>query len=551
MIRQDEIQPLIDQQILSAQDEQQLLVEWNKTQVAYPTQRCVHQLFEDQATRTPDALAISSHEGTLTYHELNQKANQLAHYLRRRGVGPEVMVGLCLNRSLDLIVGLLGILKAGGAYIPFDPAYPAERLTYMLEDSQASLLITQHEFAAQFSHASTVICLDTDWSSIAQEDISNVESGVSAKNLMYVIYTSGSTGKPKGVQITQENMLNLVFWHQDAFAVTGADRATQLASPAFDATGWELWPYLTIGASIHLAEEELRFSPARLRDWLLSSHITITFLPTVLAESLITLQWPTTTPLRIMLTGADRLQHYPDARLPFALINNYGPSEATVLVTSGRVPVAPQTDRAPTIGRPIANVQIYILDEHLQQVSPGKAGELYIGGTNLARGYLNRPELTAERFIVHTFPDQAAIRLYKTGDLAHFLPDGQIAFIGRSDNQVKIRGFRIEPGEIEAALNRHPAVQQAAVIAREDTPGDKRLVAYIVTEQRSMTDIQHLLRSHLPDYMIPTTFVALAALPLTPNGKVDSKALPLPNEENRMRNTTIATPTTPTPHRHP
>ena len=530
----ESVQSSIDQ--LPARSEHELFAAWNDTQVAYPTQRCVHELFAEQAARTPDALAVSSHEGTLTYQELNHKANQLARYLRRRGVTPAMHVGLCLNRSLAMLISLLAILKAGGIYVPFDPLYPAERLAYMLRDSQTTLLITKDEFAGQFSSAATLIRLDTAWHEISQEKTADIASGVSAKNCMYVIYTSGSTGRPKGVQITHESMLNLIFWHQRAFEVTGADRATQLSSPAFDATGWEIWPYLTIGASVHLAEEEMRVSPERLRDWLLSSQITITFLPTILAESIITLPWPPTTPLRIMLTGADQLRHYPPATLPFALINNYGPSEATVLATSGRIfPISSPMDiaRAPTIGRPIANVQIHILDEHLQPVPVGTSGEIYIAGVNLAQGYLNRPELTAERFITQAFPD--APRLYKTGDLAYYLPDGQIAFIGRSDKQVKIRGFRIELGEIETLLNSHADVRQAAVIVREDTPGDKRLVAYIVAERLSVSALRKMLCSHLPDYMIPTTFVGLAALPLTPNGKIDSKILPLPNKENIMR----------------
>jgi amino acid adenylation domain-containing protein len=428
------IQPSIDNP--AAKSEQAILAKWNNTMVAYPIDRCVHQLFEDQAARTPDALAVSSQEGTLTYQELNHKANQLAHHLRRCGVGPDVLVGLCLNRSLAMIVGLLGILKAGGVYVPFDPAYPSDRLAYMLQDSQAPLLITQHEFAAQFASATAVVSMDADWSKIAQEDIRNIESEVSAKNRMYVIYTSGSTGRPKSVQITHENMLNLVFWHQRAFEVTSADRATQLSSPACDATGWELWPYLTIGASIHLADEDMRVSPVMLRDWLLRSNITITFLPTVLAESIITLEWPLTTPLRVMLTRADRLQRYSSATLPFAFINNYGPSEATVLMTSGRILPGTDMGRAPTIGRPIANTQIYILDEDLQPVPQGETGELYIDGSNLAQSYLNCPELTAERFILHSFDNQTEVRLYKTGDLAFYLPDGQLEFVGRESSHM-------------------------------------------------------------------------------------------------------------------
>jgi amino acid adenylation domain-containing protein len=368
----------------------------------------VHELFEAQVERTPGALAVASQEGTLTYQELNQKANQVARYLQRRGIGPEALVGICLDRSLDMIVCLLGILKAGGVYLPFDPGYPVERLSFMLKDSQAPLLVTQNNFAGYFSQleASSVICIDKDWSVISQEEVDNTESKVTSKDCVYVIYTSGSTGQPKGVQITHSGLLNLVFWHQHAFKVTASDRATQLSSPAFDATGWEIWPYLTIGASVHIADADVRVSPILLRDWLLRTQITISFLPTMLAESMLALDWPAETPLRILLTGADKLQHYPPATLPFAFINNYGPTEATVVATSGRILPDAHSGIAPSIGRPISNTQIFLLDEQLHQVPIGTAGELYIGGAGLAKGYLNRPELTAEKFIAHPFSQE-------------------------------------------------------------------------------------------------------------------------------------------------
>ncbi len=531
-----------------SKSEQELLAEWNNTQSTYSTHQCVHQLFEVQVERTPDALVVSSQEGTLTYQELNEKANQVAHHLQRRGVGPEALVGICLDRSLDMIVCLLGILKAGGVYLPFDPSYPVERLSFMLKDSQASLLITQEKFVEHFYQfsSSSVIRIDTDWLTISQEEVRNPESNVTSKDCAYVVYTSGSTGQPKGVQITHESLLNLVFWHQRAFEVTTIDRATQLSSPAFDATGWEIWPYLTHGASVHLVDEDMRTSPLLLRDWLLKTQITISFMPTILAERMISLDWPAETSLRMVLTGADRLQHYPPATLPFTFINNYGPTEATVVATSG--PIMPSIDAstAPSIGRPISNTHIFLLDEQLHQVPVGATGELYIGGAGLAKGYLNRPALTAEKFIDHPFSQEPGARLYKTGDLAYYLADGQIAFVGRADYQVKIRGFRIEPGEIEAALQRHPAIQQAVVSTHADARDEKYLVAYIVVDQSisaerqdtqhlTSSELQQFLRSHLPDYMIPPTFVLLAALPLTPHGKIDRAALPAPDKENMMR----------------
>ena len=355
------------------------------------------------------------------------------------------------------------------------------------------------------------------------------------------------TGRPKGVQITHESLLNLIFWHQRAFAVTARDKATQLTSPAFDATGWELWPYLTAGASISLVDDRRRVEASSLRDWLVESEITMAFAPTALAENLIALEWPRATRLRYLLTGADALHTYPPAGLPFQFVNNYGPTEATVLVTSGIIGPQKHPTQAPPLGHPIANTQLHILDEQLQPVSIGDVGEIYIGGVALARGYLNRPELTAEKFIDHPFSTESGERLYKTGDRGRFLPDGQLAFVGRVDHQIKIRGYRIEPGEIVEALNRQPVIQKSYVVAREDIEGDKRLVAYIVLhqeEQISAGELREALLETLPDYMVPATFVRLADLPYTPNGKVDQAALPAPDATNSIRDAVMALPTT-------
>lgn len=533
--------------------EQQRVADWNATQQDYPRDLCIPQLVTQQADATPDAIALVAIDQKMSYKELNQRANQLAHYLRRLGVRPNMPVGICIERSPDMVVGMLGILNAGGAYVPMDPSYPPERLTFMLEDAHITILLThQHlkeRFAADNVH---IVCLDRDTAILAQESTGDLPSLSTITDLAYIIYTSGSTGRPKGAQITHDSLLNLVFWHQRAFNVTPSDRATQVASPAFDVTGCELWPYLTIGASVHLPDESTRLIPTLLRDWLVSQHITITCLPTLLAENVMALAWPSTSSLRLLLTGGDTLHHYPPPNLPFALINTYGLTETTVISTSGHVLPTARTEIPPLIGRPIANTEIYILNEHLQQVPIGQQGELCIGGAGLAKGYLNRPELTAERFIPHPFSEEPGAQLYRTGDTAYYLPDGQIAFIGRSDQQVKIRGYRIELGEIEAVLNQHPAVGQAVVVAREDTPGEKRLVAYIVINALptspylvSPTELRSFLQTQLPDYMIPATFQQMETLPLTLHGKVDRAALLATNETTILRDTPLATFNTP------
>jgi amino acid adenylation domain-containing protein len=480
-------QRIADLPILSAAEHHQLLVEWNNTRADYPKEQCIHQLFEAQVKQTPDAIALVFEDKQLTYRELNIRSNQLAHYLQKQGIGAEVLVGLCVERSIEMVVGMLGILKAGGAYIPLDPNYPSERLSFMLEDAQVPVLLTQQRWVERLeTHKSQVICLDKDWVTISQESEANPNSNVTADNLAYVIYTSGTTGKPKGVQIEHRGLLNLVFWHQQTFAVSPDDRATQVAGVAFDACGWEIWPYLSAGASVYFPNDEIRRSPDNLKDWLVEKAITISFLPTPLAEKVLLLDWPNDAALRLLLIGGDKLHQYPSASHPFQVVNNYGPTENTVVATSGTVPVRNQvgaygdTPVAPAIGRPIANTQVYILDKYLQPVPIGIAGELYISSDGLARGYLNRPDLTAERFIFNPFSNNPEARLYKTGDLVCYCSDGNIEFLGRLDDQVKIRGFRIELGEIESVLSQHPAVLQTTVMIREDVPGEKRLVVYVV-----------------------------------------------------------------------
>ena len=447
----------------------------------YPADHPVPALFAAQARRTPDAPAVVAGDASLTYAELDARANQLAHFLRAAGVGTEVCVALCFDRSAAYIVAALGVLKSGGAYLPLDPATPADRLAFQLRDAAVPVLLTTRRFAAQLPAGPwRTVLLDADWAEVAAYPAHAPDASVAPDDLAYVIYTSGSTGQPKGVEITHRALLNLVYWHQDEFAVSPADRATQIASVAFDAAVWEVWPYLTRGAAIHVPADEVKAEPARLRDWLIASDITITFVPTPLAELLLALPWPLWTSLRYLLTGGDTLHLYPSADLPFALVNNYGPTENTVVATSGLVVPESHPEHSPTIGRPIANVSAYLLDDQLQLVPDGTPGELCIGGPSLARGYRNRPDLTAARFIPDPFSADPSARLYRTGDLATRLPSGDIAFQGRTDEQVKIRGYRIELAEIATVLNNHPEVQASIVVAREETPGEKRLFAYLI-----------------------------------------------------------------------
>jgi len=365
--------------------------------------------------------------------------------------------------------------------------------------------------------------------------------------LAYVIYTSGSTGQSKGVEVTHANLMNLVTWHQSEFEVTHRDRASHLASVGFDAAVWEVWPYLTGGATLYLPGEDVRVSPSLLRDWLITKQITISFLPTTLAERVMVLDWPRATALRFLLTGADTLHRYPGKDLPFELVNNYGPTECTVVTTSGRIVAGEVEDGLPAIGRPIANAIVHILDEHLKPVAAGETGELYIGGACVARGYLNQPELTALRFIPDPFSPKPGARLYRTGDLARMRDDGEIIYVGRVDEQIKLRGYRIEPAEIEAAIDRHPTVASCVVIA-SGSDLHRRLMAYVAMRNGttpSAADLRDSLRTSLPDYMLPAIFVKLESLPLTTNGKVDRSALPEPTPETILRGEDFTAPSSP------
>jgi amino acid adenylation domain-containing protein len=493
--------------------------------------RPVHELVAVQAARRPEAPAVSAPDGVLTYAELDRRSTQLAHRLRRAGVSVESPVGLCLPRSAALVVGALGILKAGGAYVALDPANPPGRLQFMLRDSGAGVVVTDTEVAAKLGHQGTVVTLDAGLGSLDGEDDEPPATQSGIRDLAYVIYTSGSTGQPKGVLIEHASLLNLVFWHRRAFALTEEDRGTQIASPGFDAVVWELWPLLTAGASVHVPPEELRTDPASLRDWLVEQRITISFLPTALAETIMALEWPAETSLRHLLTGGDALHRYPEVRIPFTVVNNYGPAEATVVATSGVVPAvaegATEGTAAPSIGTPIDSVTVQVVDDSLRPVGAGEVGELLIGGAGVARGYLNRPELTAQRFVPDPFSTESG-RQYRTGDLVRVRADGELEFVGRADEQVQIAGRRIELGEIAATLDRHPAVRRSVVISTGDGSSQKRLVAYAVPSASAHPDIETLrssLATTLPDYMIPADVVWLTELPMTASDKVDRSAL--------------------------
>lgn len=520
----------------------------NATHQDYPLGVLVPQLVTAQAAATPDAVSVTTNEEVLTYATLEASSNQIANCLCSSGVGPEAVVAVCLDRSCVMVIAALGVLKSGGAYLPLDPAEPLERLTFKLNDAQASVVVTTQQFAERLATCKLrVLKLDEDAPQISSYSTLPPDTAVTVKNLAYVIYTSGSTGQPKGVEITHGGLLNLVFWHQRAFGVSRDDRASQLSALAFDAAVWEVWPYLAAGASLHLATGVAVNDPEALRDWLISQRITIGFLATPLAERVMMLAWPEKTALRVMLTGADTLHHYPSRTLPFQLVNNYGPTECTVVATSGIVLPDDHAQRLPTIGRPIANTDIYILNDRMQQVPIGETGQIYIGGRGLARGYRHRPELTAERFILSPFSSEPGARLYQTGDLGSYLPDGQIAFLGRADEQIKIRGFRVEPAEIVKTLDEHPDVQASAVILRSGELGDKHLVAYFVpavNAQPTYRNLHNYLTARLPEYMVPSTFVKLDALPLNLSGKVDRAALAEPNSKNMLRDTTFMEPRT-------
>ncbi|MEH2027051.1 non-ribosomal peptide synthase/polyketide synthase [Nostoc sp.] len=529
--------------ILTASEQQQLLVEWNDTQADYPQDKCIHQLFEEQVERTPDAIAVVFENQQLTYHELNCRANQLAHYLQSLGVGADMLVGICVERSLEMVVGLLGILKAGGAYVPLDPEYPQERLQFMLQDTQVKVLLTQQNLVESLTqHQARVVCLDTDWQTIKGANQDNLNSTVSAEKLSYVIYTSGSTGTPKGVAVTHQAVNRLVL-NTNYIQLTPDDRVAQAANIAFDAATFEIWGALLHGAKLVIIRKSVLLIPKEFAANMRYHEVSVLFLTTALFNQLASFVPQAFGGLRYLLFGGEAVdpkwvEEVLDKGAPQHLLHVYGPTENTTFSSWYLVENLPTKATTIPIGRAISNTQIYLLDQNLQLVPIGLPGELHIAGVGLARGYLNRPDLTQEKFIPNPFGGSRGVeRLYKTGDSARYLPDGNIEYLGRIDNQVKIRGFRVELGEIEAVLSQHEDVQVCCVIAREDIRGDKRLVAYIIPQPQItpiISQLRSFLKEKLPDYMVPSAFVILESLPLTPNGKVDRRALPAPEPSSEL-----------------
>ena len=539
-------QRLSELSLLTSAERQQVLVAWNEVRTDYTPARCIHRLFEAQVERTPDAIALVFEDEQLTYRELNHRANQLAHGLRRLNVGPEVPVGVCLERSLEMVIGLLGILKAGGVYLPLDPAYPKERITFMLEDSRVPVLLTQERLRAGLpEHRARVVCLDSDWETIARESEENPTISMQPENLAYIIYTSGSTGQPKGVQVSHRSIADHCREVQRLYELDPNDRVLQFASMSFDLSLEQILPTLIAGARVVLTREIWR--AAEFHEKASEFGLTVLNLPTGYWQELVR-EWEAepepalSMQYRLFVVGGDVmlpevLRLWQRSQLRYIrLLNAYGPTEATITATAFELP--PRLAESATlhripIGRPLANRELYILDRHCNLVPIGVPGELHIGGTSLARGYLNQPDLTGERFIPDTFGNRAGARLYKTGDLARYLPDGNIEYIGRTDHQVKIRGFRIELEEIEAVLAQHPSVRQTIVSTQQDVPGEKRLVAYVVGDREhtpTANDLRSFLKEKLPEYMVPAVFMVLDSLPTMPNGKVDRSALPKPDQ---------------------
>ncbi|HEY0078606.1 MAG TPA: amino acid adenylation domain-containing protein, partial [Pyrinomonadaceae bacterium] len=533
---------------LLTEAERRALSEWNATASEFPREACIHELVAEQAARTPESTAIVFGEASLSYRELNERANRVAHHLRSLGIGAETVAAVMMERSIEMLVGVLGVLKAGGAYLPLDPEYPQERLAFMLEDARARVLLTEQRLAERLPETSAkVVCLDTDWKRIEEESPREPERNAASTSLAYVVYTSGSTGRPKAVVMPHRAAVNLVTYQMRSSgeAAATAARTLQFASLSFDVSFQEIFSTWAAGGALVLLREDERRDGSALLGVLREQRVERLFLPFVALQHLAEVAeaenvWPSS--LRQVVTAGEQLKITPHLARLFSrldrciLDNHYGPTE-THLVSMHRLEGDPSDwPKLPPIGRPISNAEVYLLDDALQPVPAGVAGELYVGGAQLARCYLNRPGQTAERFIPNAFSSEPGARLYRTGDLARYRADGVLEYLGRRDLQVKVRGFRVEVGEVEAVLKLHAGVKQAVVAALEDEEGRKRLVAYLVAARKSSpptsSDLRSYLRERLPDYMIPSAFVLLDRLPLTPNGKVDRTALPAPRAKS-------------------
>ncbi|MBW4556585.1 MAG: amino acid adenylation domain-containing protein [Trichormus sp. ATA11-4-KO1] len=528
-------------QILTPFEEKQLLIDWNDTETDYPQDKCIHQLFEEQVEKTPDAVAVVFENQELTYRELNNRANQLAHYLQKLGVKPEMLVGICMERSLEMVVAVLSILKAGGAYLPLDPAYPQERLAFILEDTQSPILLTQKRFIEKLpTDGIKVVCLDSHGDGMASELSENLICKTNSTNLAYVIYTSGSTGKPKGTLIPHQGLLNYLTWCTQSYPIEQGKGTIVHSSLAFDLTITGLFSPLLVGRQVELIPEDQSIESLgnKLRQESNLSLVKITPAELLLLSQQLSPQEAAGITKAFIIGGENLLAENITFWKTFApetlLVNEYGPTETVVGCCVYRVPQDDIESNSVLIGQPIANTQLYVLDQHYQPVPIGVPGELYIGGAGLARGYLNQPELTSVKFIPHPFSHEPGTRLYKTGDLARYCADGNLEFLGRIDHQVKVRGYRIELGEIESLLGQHPEIQAAVVMMREDEPNNQRLVAYFVSNTQTppkTSNLRKFLKQQLPEYMLPSVFVQLKALPLTTNGKIDRRALPVPDSD--------------------
>ncbi|MET0398498.1 MAG: amino acid adenylation domain-containing protein, partial [Longimicrobiaceae bacterium] len=514
-----------------------VLEDWQGARAAFPLVP-VHRLVAEQAARAPGAAAVVVGDRVLRYGELDRRADRVARALRARGVGPETRVAICLERSAELAVALLGVLRAGGAYVPLDPGYPRERLAFLLADSGARVVLTRGDLAGVLPGGGPeLVFLDTLDVPDAPDVLETPACGadVDPDQLAYVVYTSGSTGTPKGVMVSHASLAHMVAWHVETFGVAAADRATLAVSPGFDASVMETWPFLARGASLHPVPEEARLDPGAMRGFLLGRGITVATLPTAMTEGLVAMEWPGDTPLRALLCGGDVLRARPRPGLPFALVNCYGPTEGTVNTAVGEV--SPEGDSLPALGRPISRVRVHVLDAHGEPAPVGVAGELYIGGAGVARGYAGRPDLTAERFVPDALGGEPGARTYRSGDRVRWLASGELEFLGRVDQQVKVRGFRVELGEVEAALLSHPSVGAAAAAVREGGAGEKRLVGYVVAAgagaELSGAAVRAWLRERVPEHVVPSAVVVLERLPLGANGKLDRRALPMPRWEDR------------------
>ena len=526
--------------LLTAEERGQFAA-WNDTVTEFPSEQCIHELVEAQASRTPQASAVEHGRSRLSYQEFNERANQLAHFLRKRGIGPETTVGVYLSRSLELPVALLAVLKSGAACLPLDPAYPKDRLAYMLEDSQTALVLTQPGLLPELTAFNVeAISLERDWKAFSGESRENVDGGVTPQNLAYVIYTSGSTGKPRGVMLEHRGLVNHNFAAIKLYGFSAKDRVLQFSSISFDIAIEEMFPTWMSGGTLVLKVDGVALVASEFLSWIGQERITVLDLPTAywheLVRQLSDLRQPLPETLRLVIVGGEKasasaLSDWRKvAGSAVRWVNTYGPTEASVIATAYEP--GPEFPAQLPIGRPIANAQVYILDSHLQEVPVGVRGELHIGGSGLARGYLNRPDLTAAKFIPSPFSEGYSSRLYKTGDMARYLPDGNIEFLGRTDDQIKIRGFRVELGEIETVVNQYPDVEQAVVTVCQNDLGENSLVAYVVptrTANLLRSEVMRFLQGRLPEYMLPSSLVVLEEIPLTPNGKLDRRALPAPS----------------------